>query len=321
MRARLRAIPTGIDHGTITVLAGGVPHEITTFRSDIDTDGRHATVRFSEDVFEDAKRRDFTMNALYARPDGELVDPLGGIADLSARRVRFIGDAVQRIREDYLRSLRFFRFFAWYGDLAGGLDPDGLAAVADNLDGLAHLSKERVGAEMLKLLSAPDPAQAVAGLKHCGALGMLLPGSDDVAFAPFVHFEQQMALAPDAIARLTALGGDDIPDRLRLSKAQAAHWADLRDQAGRGKTPAHLGYLYGAKTALQIVCLRAASLQMPPDRNAMDEAQKGASAKFPVQAADLMPAFQGKALGEKLRTLEARWIASGFTLSKSDLLG
>ena len=143
--AGLKSIPTGIDHGTITVVSAGIPHELTTFRSDTETDGRHAKVRFSKSILEDAVRRDFTMNAIYADPAGFVVDPLNGIPDLNARHVRFIGDAEARIREDYLRSLRFFRFTAWYGDPALGIDPDGLAAVAANLDGLEGLSRERVG--------------------------------------------------------------------------------------------------------------------------------------------------------------------------------
>ena len=156
-KAGLKAVPTGIDHGTVTVVSEGVPHEITTFRRDVETDGRRAVVVFSKDVAEDAARRDFTMNALYATPDGEIVDPLNGLPDLEARRVRFIGTASHRIQEDHLRSLRFFRFHAWYGDPAGGMDAEALAAIAENLEGLSVLSRERIGAEMLKLLSAQIP--------------------------------------------------------------------------------------------------------------------------------------------------------------------
>nr|MDA3889890.1 CCA tRNA nucleotidyltransferase [Allgaiera sp.] len=154
--AGLKAVPTGIDHGTITVVSGGIAHEVTTFRRDVETFGRHATVAFTADPAEDAARRDFTMNALYATPEGEVLDPLGGLPDLQARRLRFVGDPASRIREDYLRILRFFRFHAWYGDQQEGLDPEGIAACAENLDGLAGLSRERIGTEMRKLLSAPD---------------------------------------------------------------------------------------------------------------------------------------------------------------------
>jgi poly(A) polymerase len=145
--AGFKAIPTGIDHGTVTVLADGVPHEITTFRHDVQTDGRHAVVAYSTDLAQDAARRDFTMNALYADPAGEVIDPLGGLPDLLARRLRFVGDPVQRIGEDYLRILRFFRFSATYGDPALGMDVDALAACAELADGIDGLSRERIGAE------------------------------------------------------------------------------------------------------------------------------------------------------------------------------
>ncbi|HUF57410.1 MAG TPA: hypothetical protein VMM55_12700 [Thermohalobaculum sp.] len=156
--AGLRAVPTGIEHGTVTAVAMGEPHEITTFRADVETFGRHARVAFSQSLEEDAKRRDFTMNALYARPDGTVLDPLrSGLADLRAHRVRFIGDAHARIREDFLRILRFFRFSAIYGD---GLDPQGLAAAEALADGIEGLARERIGAEMRRLLAAADPAPA-----------------------------------------------------------------------------------------------------------------------------------------------------------------
>ena len=175
--AGLKPVPTGIDHGTVTVVADGTGYEVTTFRADVETDGRHATVRFSDDVKEDARRRDFTMNALYADASGAVRDPVGGLDDLKAHHVRFIDDPAARIREDYLRILRFFRFNAWYGRAKGGFDREALAAIADNLDGLETLSRERVGAEMIKLLSAPDPTRAVAAMDKAGVLLRILPGA------------------------------------------------------------------------------------------------------------------------------------------------
>ena len=177
-------MPTGLAHGTVTVVAGGRPFEVTTFRRDVETFGRRAVVAFSTDLRDDAARRDFTMNALYVRPDGTVVDPLGGLPDLRAGRVRFVGDGAARIAEDYLRILRFFRFHAWYGDPAAGLDPDGLAACAALQDGLARLSRERVGAEVTKLLAAPDPAPAVGPMAAAGILARVLPGADAAALAP-----------------------------------------------------------------------------------------------------------------------------------------
>jgi len=195
--AGLKAVPTGIDHGTVTVVANKVGHEVTTFRRDVETDGRRATVAYADRVEEDAHRRDFTMNALYARADGTVIDPLGGLPDLRARRVRFIDDPHDRIREDYLRILRFFRFHAWYGDPAAGLDPDGLAACAELSDGMDRLSRERIGAETRKLLAAPDPAPAVAAMAQAGVLIHVLPGANPQALPVLVHLERAAGVAPE----------------------------------------------------------------------------------------------------------------------------
>ena len=199
--AGLRAVPTGIEHGTVTVIAAHRPHEVTTFRRDVETFGRHATVAFSTDVAEDAARRDFTMNALYADGRGQVIDPLGsGLADAKQRHVRFIGHPEDRIREDYLRILRFFRFTAVVGDPDLGLDAEGLAACAALAEGIDGLSRERIGAEMRKLLSAGDPAPAVSAMAQAGLLARVLPGADARALAPLVHLEA--GLSPDWLRRL-----------------------------------------------------------------------------------------------------------------------
>ncbi|MHA6324471.1 CCA tRNA nucleotidyltransferase [Roseivivax sp. CAU 1753] len=317
--AGLRAVPTGRDHGTITVVSGHEGFEVTTFRADIDTDGRHAVVQFSRDVAEDARRRDFTMNALYADRHGHVLDPLGALPDLRVRRVRFIEDAGQRLREDYLRALRFFRFAAWYGDPALGFDADALAAIADNLDGLATLSRERVGAEMLKLLAAPDPAPAMSSMAATGALGMLLPGADPRPLTRLVDLEDETSIAPDPLRRLASLG--DIDGKgLRLSKAQARRLEMLRAIVESTEGPAALGYIYGAEAARDGLLLRATLLEQPLDVTALERAAFGADQTFPVGAKDLMPGLSGAALGARLASLEARWIASDFTLTRAALL-
>ena len=313
-------IPTGIDHGTVTVVAGGIPHEITTFRHDVETDGRRAVIAFSREIADDARRRDFTMNALYADPSGRVIDPLGGLGDLQARRIRFIEDPVERIREDYLRTLRFFRFHAWYGDPDGGLDPDGLAAISTHLDGLDRLSRERVGAEMKKLLSAPDPATAVAAMRATGVLSHILPGADDTALAPLIHLETEHGIAPDAIRRLAALGGDDPEHRFRLSNKESARLKALRDELSDMGSPGHLGYRYGYDNARDIILLHGAMMGTTLEPGHFQAAHTGARAEFPLRARDLMPAFQGPALGQMMRKLEERWIESGFSLSRDDLL-
>ncbi|MCA0929704.1 CCA tRNA nucleotidyltransferase [Ruegeria profundi] len=318
--AGLKAIPTGIDHGTITVVSGGNPHEITTFRRDVETDGRRAVVAFSDRVEEDAARRDFTMNAIYAQPDGRILDPLNGLPDLQARRVRFIGTAENRIREDYLRSLRYFRFHAWYGDAEAGFDPDALAAIAANLDGLAGLSRERVGAELLKLLAADDPAPSVAVMRQTGVLTHLLPGANDKALAPLIALEQQAGAEPEPIRRLAALVAPEIAKTLRLSKAQLQRLTRMRHEASGSASVAELGFRYGAEGGLHETLLRCAFLEEPWTDDLRNALNLGAAAEFPIRSADLIPDFTGPALGKKLAELEARWIASGFTLTREDLL-
>ena len=318
--AGFKVVPTGIEHGTVTVIASHIPHEITTFRRDIETDGRRAVVAFSDNIDEDARRRDFTMNALYCAPDGAIIDPLDGMPDLKARRVRFIENAEQRIKEDYLRILRFFRFHAWYGDPAGGLDGEGLAAIAENLDGLAQLSAERVGAEIKKLLLADDPAPAVAAMRATGVLARIFSGCEDRALAPLVHLEGENGVAPDAMRRLAVLGVGDVGDTLCLSRAQMKRL--LAYQTGlETMQPAHaLGYRLGVEIAQGVLLLRAAVFETPLAEGAFDEAARGAAAVFPVKAADLMPEFSGVALGNKLRALEDAWIEGKFELTREQLL-
>ncbi|TCM82036.1 poly(A) polymerase [Rhodovulum steppense] len=319
--AGLKPVPTGLDHGTITVVAGHLPHEVTTFRRDVETFGRRAVVAFADTAAEDAHRRDFTMNALYATPEGEVIDPLGGLPDLIARRVRFIDDANARIREDYLRILRFFRFHAFYGDADGGLDADGLAACAAHVEGLSRLSRERVGAEIAKLLSARDPCQSVAAMAQAGVLAQVLPGSDPAVLPVLVHHEAALGLPPDPIRRLVALGGADHAERLRLSKADARRLARLREAMTGTDTPGALAYRLGAAEARDAMLLRAAATGTPPPADLSDRIAEGAAAIFPVTARDLMPAFTGPALGAQLDALETRWIESGFSLTRAELLG
>lgn len=316
--AGFKAIPTGIDHGTVTVLAGGLPHEITTFRRDVQTDGRHAVVAYSTDVAQDAARRDFTMNALYADPSGEVVDPLGGLPDLRARRLRFVGEPAQRIREDYLRILRFFRFSATYGDPALGMDAEGLAACAELADGIDGLSRERIGAEMRKLLSARDPAPALASMAASGVLRHVLSGADPRYVAPLVHLEA--GAPPHWQRRLVVLGGQDWDNALRLSRSEQGLMARLRDQVGNALSPAALGWRLGPEAGADAVLARAAVLESPLPDDWKADVARGAASRFPVTAADLMPALAGPALGAKLAELESRWLASDLRLSRDDLL-
>lgn len=303
-----RVIPTGIDHGTMTVIIAGRAHEITTFRRDVATDGRHAEVAFGTDISVDAARRDFTMNALYADAAGDVLDPVGGLPDLMARRLVFIGDAGARIAEDYLRILRFFRFTAWY---ATSMDAEGLAACAALQDGLDGLSRERVGHEMRKLLAAPDPAPAVAAMAAAGILARVLPSADPRALAPLVHLEGD--LPPYWPRRLVALGGD--PAGLRLSKQEAREVRVLREAATGTDGPFALGHLLGAERGRDAALLRAALLESPV---MVEGIKQGARADFPLQASDLRS--EGPQLGADLKRAKAIWLRSNGTMEAAALI-
>ena len=242
--AGLKAVPTGMAHGTVTAVSGRKPHEITTLRQDVSTDGRNATVAFTDDWAEDAARRDFRLNALYADASGEVFDPTGhGVSDAAEGRIVFVGEPETRIREDYLRILRVFRFYAWYG--RGEPDAEATAACAALAEGMTRLSAERVSKEMLKLLAAPDPRRAVVAMREAGVLAQVLPEAADLA-----TFEAMVERSPEAEMRLMALLPPDqdvvkrVAVRLRLSNAvrdrltaAARAWAvvDLTttDQAAR----------------------------------------------------------------------------------------
>ncbi len=215
--AGLKVVPTGLAHGTVTAVSGGRPYEITTLRRDVETDGRKAVVAFTDDWAEDAGRRDFRLNALYADRAGTVFDPTGqGVEDAKAGRIVFVGAPETRIREDYLRILRFFRFFAWYG--RGEPDAEGLAACAALVEGMDRLSAERVSKELLKLLAAPDPRRAVQAMADAGVLAQVLPEA-----MPLGQFEAMVEISEDAGLRLSALlpcdeaGVRAVAARLRLA--------------------------------------------------------------------------------------------------------
>ena len=225
--AGVKVVPTGIEHGTVTAVLEDSHFEITTLRVDVATDGRHADVAFTGDWVEDAKRRDFTMNALYADIDGTVHDPLGGRDDLNARVVRFIGDPHARIQEDFLRILRFFRFHAHYG--SGTPDPVSLKACAEEKAGLAQLSAERVQAELLKLLGADEAGEAVRQMAATGILPLVFPEATTLArFEALVEIEAHQLFVSDAVLRLSSAveldadAADAMAVRLRLSKKDAA---------------------------------------------------------------------------------------------------
>jgi len=327
--AGLKAVPTGIEHGTITVVAEHEAYEVTTLREDMETDGRRAVVRFGRSWAHDAERRDFTLNALYAAADGRVIDLVGGLKDLAARKVRFIGDAEARIAEDYLRILRLFRFHAAYG--RGPLDAVALRATIRRRAGLRGLSHERVRAELLKLLRAEGAVETVAVMSECGLLQPLIAGIADLAaFRALVAGEAHWQLPADSIRRLGALAvrvEDDVPrlrDKLRLSNAETRRLAALAaadpplPQAG-ADVSALRAFIYraGAQAALDRALLAAE--RGGDDRTALvQEALTWTPPRLPVTARDLMARGlkPGPALGQALAQAEADWIGAGFPVGE-----
>ena len=311
--AGLRTVPTGIEHGTVTVLSDGEGFEVTTFRRDVETDGRRAVVAFADRIEDDAQRRDFTMNALYCDRDGVVIDPVGGLDDLTARRLRFVGRAEDRIAEDYLRILRFFRFFAWYGRDA---DPAALAACTALKDGLKNISRERIGAEMRKLLSAPDPGPAVAMMQESGVLSLILPGADPAALDALLAIEP----APDWPRRLAALGPDAPGAALRLSRDESRVQTALAAALDQGWSLDEAGFYLGATPGADYALVRRARGGGDLPAGWQDRVRHAAASPLPISAADLMPTLAGPELGRGLRAAEAMWIAGGFAVPAPALI-
>ena len=344
--AGFRAIPTGIEHGTITVVAHGRPFEVTTLRADVATDGRRAKVRFGRDWKADAERRDFTINGLYARADGTVVDLVGGLADLESRTLRFIGDPEARIREDYLRILRFFRFFAWYG--SGRPDAEGLKACARLKDGLDQLSAERVWAELRRLLSAPDPSRALLWMRQAGVLTRVLPESEKWGIDglhPLVAAEADLGWRADPLLRLASIVPPDaermdaMARRLRLSNADAERlrlWASARKPDPKTPESGLAAALYAGDRQAIIdrlrLALSSARARAQESNDAMMEAGgyarllKFAEAwqrpDFPLSGRDLLAigATPGPQVGSLLKCLEEQWVEVGFAVDRDALL-
>ena len=328
--AGLKAVPTGVEHGTVTAVSGGKGFEVTTLRRDVATDGRRAVVAFTDDWAEDAQRRDFTLNSLYAQRDGSIYDPTGhGVADARAGRVVFVGDADQRIAEDHLRILRFFRFLAWYGK--GEADAVALAACAAGRAQIAALSAERVSKELLKLLAADDPRPSVALMETAGVLAEVLPAPINLErFAGLVEIEDDQLFENERLLRLAALLPDDpvgalqFAERLRLSNAD-------RDRlvAALAPTPElkswmspreirRAVYRSGAKPFRDRAKLAWASAgrtaTTPQWRGMIALGEGWARPVFPFTGQDVMAAGvpKGPMVGQVLREVEDWWIDHDF---------
>ncbi len=328
--AGLKAVPTGVEHGTVTAVSGGKPFEITTLRRDVETDGRRAVVAFTDDWKADAERRDFTLNALYAHRDGTIFDPVGhGVADARAGRIVFVGEATQRIREDYLRILRFFRFLAWYGK--GPADAEAVAACEALKDQIATLSAERIAKELLKLLAAEDPREAVALMAQTGVLATVLPEPIDLErFNGMVTIEEDQLFETDPVLRLAALLPDDqvaaaqFAERLRLSNADRdriiavlAPTPVLKSWMSPREIRRAVYRLGGApfRDRAKLAWARADRTAVTPQWRGMIALGEGWSPpKFPLTGDDVVKAGvpKGPMVGEVLREVEDWWVDHDF---------
>ncbi len=345
--AGIKAVPTGIDHGTVTLVIDGRPFEVTTLRADVETDGRRAKVAFSTDWQTDAERRDLTINALYADASGEVIDLVGGLGDIEKRNIRFIGDAATRIAEDYLRILRFFRFFAWYG--SGRPDAEGLKASSAARSKLKTLSAERVWSELRKLLAADDPGRALLWMRQVAVLTEILPETEKWgidAIPALVATEKALGWAPDPLLRLAAIVPPDaarleaLAARLKLSNAEAAYfkaWAKAAPVNDEISTAGFERLLYRNGTEGIVVRLKLALgvARGKAEGGSFDEMSRSArlsklldharlwnKPQFPLNGADVMAAGipAGPKVGEILSTLENQWVEENFVSDRAALL-
>ncbi len=328
--ADIKAVPTGIEHGTITAVVDGKPFEITTLREDVETDGRHADVSFTEEWEADAARRDLTINAIYADPDGKLYDPHGGARDIQEGHIQFIGSARERIQEDYLRILRFFRFSAFYGK--GDADKEALTAIEELRSGLKGLSAERIRTELLKLMAAPDPLPTLRTMAAIGVLSEILPEAATFdRLERLVDIEANQLFLSDAVRRLGTLvdlDGDQtvaLAERLRLSNDERDRLVDM--QTNDTKIVCYLSirevrralYRMGPDTFKDLVLMHWAA--DPKETNAVQwramlaMADSWVRPTLPLTGRDVMKAGvpEGPAIGEVIKEVEEWWIDSDFT--------
>ncbi len=308
--ASIRNVPTGIEHGTITAVLPSGPVEITTLRQDVSTDGRRATVSFSAKWQDDAARRDFTINALYADPvTREISDYFGGLGDLAERRVRFIGDARERIREDHLRILRYFRFQARFGSEPA--DSEAENACRELAATLKGLSRERIGMETMNLLGLPDPAPTIARMAQLGVLQVILPEAQPSALAELVSHERNQQVAPDALRRLAALLPPDpalasqVASRFRLSNAAKKRLVTAAGRTGDEPEPRALAYQLGREEALDRMLIAGNDISILCDWKIPN---------FPMKGGEILArgVAAGPEIARILQGVERRWVAEGF---------
>jgi len=315
-----KATPTGFSHGTVTVVSEGIPYQITTMRSDQNTDGRHANVSFSDNITADAERRDFTINALYADPTGKIIDPIEGLKDFQPLKIKFIGNANNRIQEDYLRILRFFRFHAQFSDLVEDFERDALDAIKDNKNSLKFLSKERVWNELQKILLSKDPSRALLEMSKIGVLEKISINRGIKSIKNLISIEEKMGIKPEAIRRLVALTRDTEIKSLNLSRKEARKFSLLKSLLEKNFDPAELVYQFNKEIAQSMLAISTFNQGAKLNLIDVTKIEKACLYPCPISGAHLSKYMSGEDVGVKLKEAQSIWIKSNFKSDSAKIL-
>ena len=316
----IRFVPTGLAHGTITLIIDNTNYQITTFRTDFDHDGRYAKVEFTESLLLDASRRDLTINALYCNHVGEVIDPLNGLDDIKKQKIKFIGNPNERIKEDNLRILRFFRFQAIYGNKNLEIDSIALEACHNHKSKLAALSKERITSELRKILSAPNPLEVIIKMNETGVLNELFQNVSIDSLEAYLKTEEKFKININWLGRLLSLQVTQEEESLKLTRCEFKFLKQTKSAIENQIHVLEFSYYNGVENGKIYSILQNFRHNIILSKNLLNQINSLATKKFPITAKDLMPEISGKKLGEALRSLEDRWIKSNFTLSKKELL-
>ena len=316
----IRFVPTGLVHGTITLIIDNKNYQITTFRTDFDHDGRYAKVEFTESLLLDASRRDLTINALYCNHVGEVIDPLNGLDDIKKQKIKFIGNPNERIKEDNLRILRFFRFQAIYGNKNLEIDSIALEACHNHKSKLAALSKERITSELRKILSAPNPLEVIIKMNETGVLNELFQKVSIDSLEAYLKTEEKFKININWLGRLLSLQVTQEEESLKLTRCEFKFLKQTKSAIENQIHVLEFSYYNGVENGKIYSTLQNFKHNIILSKNLLNQINSLATKKFPITAKDLMPEISGKKLGKALRSLEDRWIKSNFTLSKKELL-
>ena len=319
-RENFKVAPTGFSHGTVTVISEGIPYQITTMRSDQNTDGRHADVVFSDDIKKDAERRDFTINALYADSTGKIINPIGGLEDFNPLAIKFIGDPNNRIQEDYLRILRFFRFHAQFSELVTQFDKVALDAIKKNQDGLKKLSKERIWSELKKILSTSNPARSLYKMSQLGILEIILENKNVHNIKRFNLIEKKMGLEPEPIRRLVAITENTENTFLNLSRKEEKKFSLLKGLLKKKHDPAELVYQFNREIAQSVLAIYTFYKGEKLKLSDIKKIEKACLFPCPITGAQISKYMDGAAVGIIIKEAQRAWIKSNFKSDEAKIL-